>query len=603
MTVATTRSPRAAAAEPAKWGIPTRRANLMFCAKRMLHQLRRGAQDFLAGPQLLSKSGDAAFSVMVGASSTPLWSEAQPEERLYELGKVHNLRRAAAALQGVVVPAGALFSFWKQIGRTARRRGFVAGRMLQEGCLIPATGGGLCQLSNALYETALQAGCEIVERHAHSRIVPGAAAADGRDATVAWNYVDLRFRPRDAMRIEAQVTRDELIVRFRARTPSRNKREPRPQAVRATPVTPGVAARTCATCGETGCFRHEHRIDNRHGGIPDDDRCAFLVDENWPEFQEFVENVRRSGDVLGLPLDGATWRLPRYDWKREGFADVGSAPLQALRRALEVRWAPAQGPARRTAEQAGAERIAARLSRLLVPDVTKVVVAQWLLPFLWRNGHLGGRDVEVLMTRLPMQELHARLDRAFAAHPERKTLGDFRAPAELIEAEAEALAYASRIITPHSEIGRLFAEKAIMLDWRRPAVLPRVEPTPSARRIAFPGPTVARKGAYEVRDAARALDLDVLLLGSELEGPDFWDGVRTRKFDNPCEPNGWLKEVALVVQPAIAEERPRYLLAALAADVPVIAAPACGLASQDLLTIVPANDLTALIAALRASLP
>ena len=131
MTVATTRSPRAAAAEPAKWGIPTRRANLMFCAKRMLHQLRRGAQDFLAGPQLLSKSSDAAFSVMVGASSTPLWSEAQPEERLYELGKVHNLRRAAAALHGVVVPAGALFSFWKQIGRTARRRGFVAGRMLQ----------------------------------------------------------------------------------------------------------------------------------------------------------------------------------------------------------------------------------------------------------------------------------------------------------------------------------------------------------------------------------------------------------------------------------------------------------------------------------------
>src|SRR5204863_3813816 len=96
----------------------------------------------------------------------------------------------------------------------------------------------------------------------------------------------------------------------------------------------------------------------------------------------------------------------------------------------------------------------------------------------------------------------------------------------------------------------------------------------------FPAQTVARKGAYEVRDAARALDLDVLLLGSELEGPDFWDGVRTRKFDNPCEPNGWLKEVALVVQPAIAEERPRYLLAALAADVPVIAAPACGLASQ-----------------------
>src|SRR5436190_17755838 len=101
----------------------------------------------------------------------------------------------------------------------------------------------------------------------------------------------------------------------------------------------------------------------------------------------------------------------------------------------------------------------------------------------------------------------------------------------------------------------------------------------------------------------RAHSIWMCCCGSELEGPDFWDGVRTRKFDNPCEPNGWLKEVALVVQPAIAEERPRYLLAALAADVPVIAAPACGLASQDLLTMVPANDLTALIAVLRASLP
>src|SRR5438067_4980579 len=151
---------------------------------------------------------------MAGASSTPLWSEAQPEERLYELGKVHNLRRAAAALQGVVVPAGALFSFWKQIGRTARRRGFVAGRMLQEGGLIPAVGGGLCQLSNALYEVALQAGCEIVERHAHSRIIPGSAAALGRDATVDWNYVDLRFRVPQSLRFEAFLTQDELVVRL-----------------------------------------------------------------------------------------------------------------------------------------------------------------------------------------------------------------------------------------------------------------------------------------------------------------------------------------------------------------------------------------------------
>ena len=49
------------------------------------------------------------------------------------------------------------------------------------------------------------------------------------------------------------------------------------------------------------------------------------------------------------------------------------------------------------------------------------------------------------MTRPPMTELQTPLDLAFTAHPERATLGDFRAPLTVIEAEAEALAYASRI--------------------------------------------------------------------------------------------------------------------------------------------------------------
>src|SRR5205085_5459280 len=111
-------------------------------------------------------------------------------------------------------------------------------------------------------------------------------------------------------------------------------------------------------------------------------------------------------------------------------------------------------------------------------------------------------------------------------------------------------------------------------------------------------PTAARKGSYELREAARALDLEIVLLGSELEGPDFWDGVKTQKFDTASGAGRWLEQAAAVVQPAIAEERPRHLLTALAAGVPVIATAACGLAPQPGLTSVPAGDLGALIAAL-----
>src|SRR6185312_11924849 len=115
------------------------------------------------------------------------------EQRL-QLGKVQNLRAAAALLDGLEIPAGAPWSFWRQLGRTTERRGFAVGRELREGCLIPTLGGGLCQLSGAIYNAALEAGLEIVERHRHSHPGVGNLAAVGRDATVVWSYVDLRLR-------------------------------------------------------------------------------------------------------------------------------------------------------------------------------------------------------------------------------------------------------------------------------------------------------------------------------------------------------------------------------------------------------------------------
>jgi hypothetical protein len=565
--------------------VPSRGTVAVFRAKALVHRIARAIRDIRAGLRRFDPSDAAGFQLVLGESRTPLWADVAPGERAYQFGKVQNLRRAIRQLDRVTLPAGAVFSFWKQVGRARRRRGFVVGRMLQGGCLVPAVGGGLCQISNALYDVALQAGCDIVERHAHSRTVPGVAA--GRDATVAWNYVDLRFRAPQMLRIEARIRQDQLVVRLLGNVAAAGRHDPPlsppPSTRRSKPHHP----RNCAECGETSCFRHEHPSGHSPG------RMAYLVDENWPEFRDYVRRQRDARDVLGLPLNGARWHLARYRWETKGFARVGAASVATARRALAIRRSPAQGAVRRAAELAGAERIATVLSRLLTADVKKVCVAQSLLPFLWREGHLAGREVRVLMTRLPMAELQARLDRAWAAHPDRMSLHDFRAPAWLVDAEAEALDEAAGIVTPHHDIARLFDRKAITLDWSMPAVAPTRSPNP--RLIAFPGPTIARKGACEVREAARVLGLDVVRLGSELEGPGFWGGVSTRD----ATPD-WLATVAAVVQPAIVEERPRHLLSALAAGVPVIATRACGIAAHDLLTIVPADDPAALVDALRA---
>src|SRR6185436_244312 len=152
---------------------------------------------------------------VVAESVTPLRTDLGSTGRLLTEGKIENLRRAVRRIDGVELRPGDVFSFWAQVGRASRWRGFRRGRELREGCLVPSIGGGLCQLSNALYDAALKAGLEIVERHAHTRVLAGSLAEVGRDATVFWNYVDLRFRSQNAFRIEADLSADHLAVRIR----------------------------------------------------------------------------------------------------------------------------------------------------------------------------------------------------------------------------------------------------------------------------------------------------------------------------------------------------------------------------------------------------
>ncbi|MEM6293365.1 MAG: VanW family protein [Myxococcota bacterium] len=126
-----------------------------------------------------------------------------------EAGRWHNLALAAAALDGVGITVERPFSFWRTVGRLDAARGFVEGAHFEGGCIVPAVGGGICALSDALFDLALRADCEILERHAHTLAVdrgPDAPLRRRVDATVKWPYVDLRFAPRQGvLRLSARV--------------------------------------------------------------------------------------------------------------------------------------------------------------------------------------------------------------------------------------------------------------------------------------------------------------------------------------------------------------------------------------------------------------
>ena len=579
----------AAVEEHARDSAPTPSGAAAFRLKSALFQLRRHALNLLVYRHARYRRGEAlADRGVIAESRTRLWADGGGAERPLQAGKVHNLRLAARRLDGVEVPARAVFSFWAHVGRASRGRGYVRGRELREGCIIPSVGGGLCQLSNALYDVALQAGFEIVERHAHTRVVPGSQAEAGRDATVFWNYVDLRFRSPRPFRIEASLGRDHLTVRLRGDRPPRRKS----RTARAREATAGApAAGDCFSCGALDCFRHA----GPEGAGARFGRAAFLVDEFWPEFDDYVRAERAGEDLLCLPLDGRRFGKANYAWGTEGFGEVRQWRLKTALRSLASRRLAAQGASRQRALLGHAERLAGAYASALTFDVTHVTLMQSLLPFLWREGHLGGRSFDVLMNGLPLWLLHETLDAAAALHPSSPTLADFRADAWLVRAEREALARARRVVTPHALVASLFGDRGVLLDWRLPRA---ARARQRGARVVFPGPTVGRKGAYEVREAARKMGFTLVVTGAQPEGEDFWAGLSVERRGG----EDWLRDAGVVVLPAFVENRPRRLLEALARGVPVVATAACGLGAMTGVVTVAAGDAEALCAAIEDAL-
>lgn len=577
---------------PTQDRIPTRLSAAVFLGKASLLQLQRAVQNFRQSIRRYPQRCDERFVLPLAESSTPLWTDLNSSEIWYQRGKIQNLRIASSRLHQCIIPTGEIFSFWQQVGRASVHKGYVSGRMLQEGCMIPAIGGGLCQLSNALYQAAHDAGCEIIERHPHSRIVPGSATAAGRDATVAWNYIDLRFRSTKPVQLQVTLTATHLNLSLHTLAQANNATIRQSANKPALPLTlPIFNDHACESCGQVACFRS----DNSAAHLKTKPTTAFLLDAAWPEFIGYLATHHSANDILAIPLNGKRWSKPQYAWPIEGFATIHKATVATLARAYRSRRLADQGAPRQKALLNGAESLARQLAKCLNPDVDEVCVSQLLLPFLWHSSVLGGRRVRVLATQLPLTVLQAQLDHAARLHPESKTLSDFRAPQWIVEAEDEALRDAAQIITPHAAIEALFPTKTHLLDW---AVPPSTRPQSRNSQtepptILFPCATLGRKGAYELREALHSMDVKLILGGKILEDENFWAG-----FDITSGPPSSFEGIDLVVQPSIVESQPRTLLRALAAGIPVITTSNSGLHPESGAQFVSALDARALHSAI-----
>jgi vancomycin resistance protein YoaR len=103
-----------------------------------------------------------------------------------------NIGRAAELINGTVLEPGEEFSLNDTVGERTAANGFVPGFIISDGIFKEDYGGGVSQMATTTFNAMFFAGLKDVEHKPHSFYIDRYPV--GREATVAWGSVDLRFQ-------------------------------------------------------------------------------------------------------------------------------------------------------------------------------------------------------------------------------------------------------------------------------------------------------------------------------------------------------------------------------------------------------------------------
>lgn len=121
-----------------------------------------------------------------------------------------NVELATSKLNGVIILPGETFSYNKTVGERTISAGFKEASIYTNSGVEYGLGGGICQVSSTLYNVALEANLEIVERKNHRYYVSYVPL--GRDATVSYGSIDLKFKNTRTYPIKIQAEAKNGVV-------------------------------------------------------------------------------------------------------------------------------------------------------------------------------------------------------------------------------------------------------------------------------------------------------------------------------------------------------------------------------------------------------
>ncbi len=151
-------------------------------AEKIIKSLAAGNLDPVT--VISEKEDDEEEKVLIGTFSTSFSAS--------DVNRNENLRVACEKINGTVLEPGDIFDMNEALGPQTTANGYKAAGVIENGKIVSAIAGGVCQVTTTIYNAAIFAELKIVERHNHSLMVGYVPL--GRDAAVAGTYKNLRFQ-------------------------------------------------------------------------------------------------------------------------------------------------------------------------------------------------------------------------------------------------------------------------------------------------------------------------------------------------------------------------------------------------------------------------
>jgi len=107
--------------------------------------------------------------------------------------RIQNISVSSALYNGLLIPAGGIFSFNEILGEVDAEHGYAPEKVINDQKIQYEYGGGICQVSTTMFRAAITAGLPIVERKPHAFPVQY-YNPQGFDATIYPGSTDLRFK-------------------------------------------------------------------------------------------------------------------------------------------------------------------------------------------------------------------------------------------------------------------------------------------------------------------------------------------------------------------------------------------------------------------------